>query len=64
MKANDKVVLTRDIRASIEGDVIPEGTEGTIIYKMSGSGSNTFEVDFGQYGIAICRRDDIKQADR
>lgn len=54
------MILARDIRASIDGRIIPEGTQGTILYKMSGSGRNTFEVDFGEHGIAICMKEDLE----
>jgi hypothetical protein len=60
MRANDRVKLVRDIQASLDGMVIPEGTEGVILYKISGSGKNSFEVDFGTYGIAICMRNDLE----
>ncbi len=60
MKEKDKVVLLRELKASIEGAVIPEGAVGTIVYKIRGSGVNTYEVDFGQYGVAVCSREDLK----
>jgi hypothetical protein len=60
MKEKDKVVLLRELKASIEGAVIPEGAVGTIVYKIRGSGVNTYEVDFGQYGVAVCNKEDLK----
>jgi len=60
MREKDKVLLLHDIKASLEGAVIPEGTIGTITYKIRGSGVNTYEVDFGQYGIAVCTKEDLK----
>ena len=60
MREKDKVMLLRELKASIDGTVIPEGTVGTIVYKIRGSGVNTYEVDFGQYGVAICNREDLQ----
>lgn len=60
MREKDKVMLLRELKASIEGAVIPEGAVGTIIYKIRGSGVNTYEVDFGQYGVAVCNKEDLK----
>jgi len=60
MREKDKVMLLRELKASIDGAVIPEGTVGTIVYKLRGSGVNTYEVDFGQYGTAVCNREDLK----
>jgi hypothetical protein len=59
MRQNDRVVLLREIKVSIDGDSIPEGTEGMIITKIAGSGRNTFEVDFGQFGTAICDKSEL-----
>ncbi len=59
MRQNDRVVLLREIKVSIDGDSIPEGTEGVIIAKIAGSGRNTFEVDFGECGTAICDKNDL-----
>jgi hypothetical protein len=60
MREKDKVMLLRELKASIDGAVIPEGTMGTIVYKIRGSGVNTYEVDFGRYGIAVCNREDLQ----
>jgi hypothetical protein len=60
MREKDKVMLLRELKASIDGAVIPEGTTGIIVYKIRGSGVNTYEVDFGQYGMAVCNREDLK----
>jgi hypothetical protein len=60
MREKDKVMLIRELKASIDGAVIPEGTIGTIVYKIRGSGVNTYEVDFGQYGVAVCNREDLQ----
>ncbi|MCD1294831.1 hypothetical protein CUJ83_07440 [Methanocella sp. CWC-04] len=60
MRVNDRVVLLRELKGSLGGDVIPEGSEGVILYKITGSGRNTFEVDFGSYGVAICEKNDIE----
>lgn len=60
MREKDKVRLLRELKASIDGAVIPEGTMGTIVYKIRGSGVNTYEVDFGQYGVALCNREDLQ----
>jgi hypothetical protein len=60
MREKDKVMLLRELKASIDGAVIPEGTKGTIIYKIRGSGVNTYEVDFGDYGVAVCNREDLQ----
>ncbi len=60
MREKDKVVLLHELKASLEGAVIPEGAVGTITYKIRGSGVNTYEVDFGQYGVAVCTREDLK----
>lgn len=59
MRQNDRVVLLREIKVSIDGGSIPEGAEGIITTKISGSGRNTFEVDFGEYGTAICEKNDL-----
>jgi hypothetical protein len=59
MRQNDRVVLLREIKVSIDGGIIPEGAEGLIIAKISGSGRNTFEVDFGEHGTAICDKADL-----
>ncbi|OPY29506.1 MAG: hypothetical protein A4E28_00823 [Methanocella sp. PtaU1.Bin125] len=59
MRQNDRVVLLREIKVSIDGGSIPEGAEGVIVTKISGSGWNTFEVDFGEYGTAICDKNDL-----
>jgi len=59
MRQNDRVVLLHELKVSIDGDVIPEGTEGVVIAKISGSGRNTFEVDFGEHGTAICDKSDL-----
>lgn len=60
MREKDRVVLLHDIQASLEGAIIPEGAVGTITYKIRGSGVNTYEVDFGQYGLAVCSKEDLK----
>ncbi len=60
MREKDRVKLLRELKASIDGAVIPEGAVGTIIYKLRGSGVNTYEVDFGQYGTAVCNREDLQ----
>jgi hypothetical protein len=60
MREKDKVKLLRELKASIDGAIIPEGTMGTIVYKIRGSGVNTYEVDFGQYGVAVCNREDLQ----
>lgn len=60
MRVNDTVVLVKEIKASLDGQVIPEGAQGTILYKIMGSGRNSFEVDFGTYGIALCDKHDLK----
>ncbi len=60
MRENDRVMLLRELKASIDGAIIPEGTMGTIVYKIRGSGVNTYEVDFGQYGVAVCTREDLQ----
>jgi hypothetical protein len=62
MRVNDKVVLRHDIKESLAGGVIPEGAAGTVIYKMGGSGRIMYEVDFGQYGVAMCDKNDIELA--
>ncbi len=59
MRQNDRVVLLREIKVSIDGDSIPEGTGGVILTKIAGSGRNTFEVDFGPFGTAICDKNDL-----
>jgi hypothetical protein len=64
MREKDKVVLLRELKASIDGSVIPEGTIGTITYKIRGSGVNTYEVDFGQYGVAVCAREDLQVVEK
>ena len=60
MREKDKVVLLRELKASINGAVIPEGAKGVIVYKLRGSGVNTYEVDFGQYGTAVCNKEDLQ----
>ncbi len=60
MRENDRVVLRREIKITIDGQTIPEGAEGVIVTKISGSGRNTFEVDFGKYGTAICDKTDLE----
>ena len=60
MREKDRVVLLREMKASINGVVIPEGAEGVITYKIRGSGVNTFEVDFGKYGVAVCTKEDLQ----
>ena len=60
MREKDKVQLLHEIKASLEGAVIPEGAVGTVTYKIRGSGVNTYEVDFGQYGTAICAKEDLR----
>ena len=62
MRVHDKVVLRHEIKESLVGNVIPEGTMGTVVYKMPGSGRNMFEVDFGKHGIVVCDKDDIEAA--
>ncbi len=62
MREKDRVMLLREIKASIGGDVIPEGAEGTILYKIRGSGVNTYEVDFGPFGVAVCKKEDLQMA--
>jgi hypothetical protein len=64
MREKDKVMLLREMKASIEGAVIPEGTMGIIVYKIRGSGVNTYEVDFGQYGVAVCTREDLQAVNK
>jgi hypothetical protein len=59
MRENDRVVLRREIKITINGGAIPEGTEGIVINKITGSGRNTFEVDFGQYGTVFCDKNDL-----
>jgi hypothetical protein len=59
MRQNDRVVLLREIKVSIDGGSIPEGAEGVIVVKIAGSGWNTFEVDFGKFGTAICDKNDL-----
>jgi len=60
MREKDKVVLLKELKASIDGAVIPEGASGIIVYKLRGSGVNTYEVDFGQYGVAVCNKEDLQ----
>lgn len=60
MRENDRVVLRREIKITIDGQAIPEGTEGVIIAKITGSGRNTFEVDFGEYGTVFCDKYDLE----
>ncbi len=62
MRVKDNVMLRHDIKESLVGGVIPEGATGTIIYKMAGSGRNMYEVDFGQYGVVVCDKDDLEPA--
>lgn len=62
MRAKDKVVLLHEIKESLDGSVIPEGAKGTIVYKMGGMGRNTYEIDFGKYGMAVCDKKDIALA--
>jgi hypothetical protein len=64
MREKDRVVLLHELKASIEGAVIPEGAQGTITYKIRGSGVNTYEVDFGQYGVAVCTKEDLRLIDK
>lgn len=64
MREKDRVVLLRELKASIDGTVIPEGATGIITYKIRGSGVNTYEVDFGQYGQAVCSREDLQIIDK
>ncbi len=59
MRPNDRVILLRELKKSIDGGVIPEGTEGVIVAKIPGSGWNTIEVDFGEHGTAICDKQDL-----
>ena len=59
MRQNDRVVLLKEIKVSIDGDTIPEGAEGVVIARIPGSGRNTYEVDFGAYGTAICEMNDL-----
>jgi len=35
-----------------------------ITYKIRGSGVNTYEVDFGQYGVAVCSKEDLQAIDK
>jgi hypothetical protein len=60
MRENDRVVLRREIKITIDGETIPEGTEGILITKIAGSGRNIYEVDFGRYGTAFCDKDDLE----
>lgn len=60
MRQNDRVILLREIKTSIDGSAIPEGAEGIVIAKIMGSGRNTFEVDFGEHGTAICDKNDLR----
>lgn len=64
MREKDRVVLLRELKASIGGVVIPEGATGVITYKIRGSGVNTYEVDFGPFGVAVCRKEDLQVSDR
>ncbi|BAI62582.1 hypothetical protein MCP_2510 [Methanocella paludicola SANAE] len=64
MREKDRVVLLRELKASINGVVIPEGATGVITYKIRGSGVNTYEVDFGQYGVAVCNKEDLQVIDK
>ena len=59
MRPSDHVVLLREIRVSIDGEAIPEGTEGVVVARAPGSGRNAYEVDFGDYGTAICDVNDL-----
>jgi hypothetical protein len=59
MRQNDRVKLRHEIKVTIDGKTIPEGAEGVIVAKIAGSGWNTLEVDFGQYGTAICNKNDL-----
>jgi|AGTN01.1.fsa_nt_gi hypothetical protein len=59
MRENDRVRVRREIKITIDGETIPEGTEGVIIAKITGSGKNTFEVDFGEYGTVFCDKYDL-----
>ena len=59
MRQNDRVKLRHEIKVTIHGVSIPEGAEGVIVAKIAGSGWNTFEVDFGKYGTAICDKTDL-----
>jgi len=59
MRPNDRVILLHELKKSIDGCTIPEGTEGIIVSKIQGSGRNTFEVDFGEHGTALCGRQDL-----
>jgi len=59
MRPNDRVILLREIKKSIDGSAIPEGAEGVIVAKIQGSGWNTFEVNFGEHGTAICDKQDL-----
>jgi hypothetical protein len=59
MRENDRVVLRREIKITIDGEAIPEGAKGIIIAKIAGSGRNTFEVDFGEYGTVFCDKNDL-----
>jgi hypothetical protein len=60
MRENDRVMLRREIKITIDGEAIPEGTEGIVVTKIAGSGRNTFEVDFGEYGTAFCDKNDLE----
>jgi hypothetical protein len=59
MRQNDRVILRHEIKITIDGQTIPEGAEGVIVARIAGSGWNTLEVDFGQYGTAICSKNDL-----
>jgi hypothetical protein len=59
MRENDRVVLRREIKITIDGEAIPEGAEGVIVGKAPGSGRNALEVDFGEYGTAVCDKNDL-----
>jgi hypothetical protein len=60
MRQKDRVRLRQEIKVTIDGLTIPEGAEGVIVAKIAGSGWNTFEVDFGKYGTAICNKTDLE----
>jgi hypothetical protein len=60
MRENDRVMLRREIKITIDGEAIPEGAEGIVITKITGSGKNTFEVDFGRYGTIFCDKYDLE----
>jgi hypothetical protein len=60
MRENDRVVLRREIKITVDGESIPEGAEGIVIAKITGSGRNTFEVDFGKYGAVFCDKNDLE----